>query len=59
MDKTFATIMLLFFILCSSSITYTVFRGHRRSQLCNYITYIYVTLLWLCVVSMGVIITVY
>ena len=59
MDKTFAIIMLLFFTFCAGFITYAAINGHKRNHLCKFLTYLYVTVVWLCVFSMAVIIKIY
>lgn len=59
MDKQFLFIIILFFILCATCITWAALEGPKRSRKCEYLAYGYVTLTWTCIISLVVLTIIY
>ena len=58
MDKTFAYCLIALLVLCASLITY-VTHGDKMNRACMTLTYTYIAILWVCVISLAVLTIIY
>jgi len=59
MDKCFLFVIIIFFILCATCITWAALEGPKRSRSCKYLAYGYVSLTWLCIIVLTVLSIIY
>lgn len=58
MDKVFTYFLVAFFILCAAVITWGT-HGDKRNRAYKLMSYAYTALLWICVISLTVLIVIY